>query len=113
MFSRCLVSLTIVLSAYAAEETKVTRAGSFWIQTITGSEPAPAGGRLQISTQGSVTLRGGPDNQVQYTVTRRSKAKNEAEAKQLLQQVKLKLTRRGDLTSITIAIGGRIGEARS
>src|SRR5207244_7883810 len=66
-----------------AEESKLARDGSFWVQTITGSEAAVPGGRLRISTRGAATVRGGAEDQVRYTVTKRVKANSQAEARRL------------------------------
>src|SRR5436309_1474865 len=72
----------------------------------TGSDAAPAGRRLRVSTQGSVTVRGGADDQVQYTITKRVKARREEEARQLLRQFLVKTFRQGDIATIEIAHGG-------
>src|SRR5690348_7908951 len=95
-----------VLAPLAAEEIKLTRDGAFWVQTITGSDAAAPHGRLRVSTQGPVTLRGGADNQLQYTVTRRVKARDEAEARRLLRDLLVKAYRQGDMHVIAVAAGG-------
>jgi len=89
-----------------AEESKLARDGSFWVQTITGSETAIPGGRLRISTRGAVTVRGGAEDQVRYTVTKRVKAKSQAEARRLLRQFLVRAYRQGDTSMLTIAHGG-------
>lgn len=101
-----LVALVISSAALAAEESKLTRDGEFWVQTITGSDAVARGGRLRVSTSGPVNLRGGSDDLLQYRVTKRVKAKRESEAKQLLRQFLVKVHRQGDMSLITVALGG-------
>src|SRR5262249_14545583 len=72
------------MAPLSAQETRLTRDGAFWVQTITGSDPAAPRGRLRVSTQGPVTIRGGAEGRTQYTVTRRVKARNENEARLML-----------------------------
>ena len=103
---KCIVALAAASVALAAEESALTRQGDFWVQTITGSEAAARGGRLRVSTRGPVTVRGGADDQVLYTVTKRVKAKREAEARQLLRQFLVRAYRQGDITMIEVAHGG-------
>src|SRR5215211_7507016 len=105
MSSRCLIAIAIASTVWAAEESKLTREGDFWVQTISGSEPAATGGRLRLTTNGPVSLRGGDDNQVQYTVNKRVKAKNERDARELLRQFLVKAYRQGDTTFIAVAHG--------
>lgn len=104
MSYRCLIALIIAFAALGAEESKLARDGDFWVQTITGSEAA--GSRLRVSTSGLVTIRGGDDNQVRYTVTKRVKARSEREARELLRQFLVKAYRQGDVSIISVAHGG-------
>ena len=105
MHFRCLFALLIaILAPLSAEESKLTRDGAFWVQTITGSETS--GGRLRVSTRGPVTLRGGSEDQVRYTVTKRVKAKSEADAKRLVRQFLVRAYRQGDVNVIAVAHGG-------
>jgi len=106
MNSRCLIALAFVSTVWAAEESRLTRDGDFWVQTISGSETAAHGGRFRVTTSGPVTVRGGDDNQVQYSVTKRVKAKSEREARDLLRQFLVKAYRQGDMTFIAVAHGG-------
>ena len=107
-----LVALASGILPLCAQETTFTRQGPFWVQTTTGSDVAVTRGRLRVSTQGPVTVRGGAENQVQYTVTRRVKARSESDARRLLREVAAKSYRQGDMNGITIALGGeRQGDA--
>src|SRR2546422_5057374 len=104
---RIAVGLVVALPALDAEESKLTRDGGFWVQTITGSEAAAPGGRLRVSTRGPVTVRGGVEDRIiRYTVTKRVKARSEAEARRLLRQFLVRAYRQGDTSTLTIAHGG-------
>jgi len=103
---RVLVALALASAVWAEEESKLTRQGDFWVQTITGSEAVASGGRLRVSMQGSMTVRGVPEAQAQYTVTKRVKAKREEEARRILRQFVVRIRRQGDLTVMEIAHGG-------
>src|SRR5262245_42923712 len=105
-FGRIAAALVVVVPSFGAEESKLTRDGGFWVQTITGWEAARPEGRLRVSTRGSVTVRGGGDDLVRYTVTKRVKARSEAEARRLLRQFVVNTHRQGDLYTLTIAHGG-------
>src|SRR5207249_7217845 len=104
---RIAVGLLLGLPALGAEESKLTRDGGFWVQTITGSEAAAPGGRLRVSTRGPVTVRGGVEDRIiRYTVTKRVKARSETEARRLLRQFLVNTHRQGDTYTLTVAHGG-------
>src|SRR5712664_3260005 len=100
-FGWIAAALLVVGPAFGGEESKLTRDGGFWVQTITGTEAAAPGGRLRVSTSGSVTVRGGVEEQIRYTVTKRVKAGSEAEARRLLQQFLVSVHRQGDIHILT------------
>jgi hypothetical protein len=103
---RCCIALAAAFVALGAEESKLTREGEFWVQTVTGSEPADTGGRLHITTRGPVTVRGAAQDQVRYTITKRVKAKNEAEARRRLSRFLVRMHRQGDTTIFAVAHAG-------
>ena len=103
---RVLVALALTSAVWAEEESKLVRQGEFWVQTITGSEAVASGGRIRVSTQGSMTVRGVPEAQAQYTVTKRVKARREDEARRILRQFVVRIRRQGDVTVMEIAHGG-------
>jgi DUF4097 and DUF4098 domain-containing protein YvlB len=105
-FSWIAAALVAVGPVFGGEESKLTRDGAFWVQTVTGMETTAPGGRLRVSTRGSVTVRGGAEDQIRYTVTKRVKAGSEAEARRLLQQFLVSVHRQGDMHILTIAHGG-------
>ena len=105
-FGWIAVGLLVVSPAFGGEESKLTRDGGFWVQTITGSDMAMPGGRLRVSTRGPVTVRGVDDRVIRFTVTKRVKARSETEARRLLRQFLVNTQRQGDLHTLTIVHGG-------
>ena len=106
MIWRCSIALAVAFAALGAEESKLAREGEFWVQTVTGSEAADTGGRLRISTRGPVSVRGAAQDQVRYTITKRVKAKNEAEARRRLARFLVRTYRQGDTTVFAVAHAG-------
>jgi hypothetical protein len=107
MYLRFLLTLAAAASvAFGGEESKLTREGDFWVQTVTGSEAAMPGGRLRISTRGPVTVRGGALDQIRYTITKRVKARNEAEARARLSRFLVRTYRQGDMSIFAVAHAG-------
>jgi hypothetical protein len=105
-FGWIAAGLLVVSPLLGGEESKLTRDGGFWVQTITGFESAMPGGRLRVSTRGPVTVRGGEERYIRFTVTKRVKARSETEARRLLRQFLVNTQRQGDLHTITIVHGG-------
>jgi DUF4097 and DUF4098 domain-containing protein YvlB len=106
MKGKYLLALAMVSAAFGAEESKLARDGAFWVQTVTGAAPASAGGRLRISTRGPVTMRGGAQDQIHYTITKRVKARSEAEAWRRLSRFEVRAYQQGDTAILTIAHAG-------
>ena len=106
MIWRCSIALAAAFVALGAEESKLAREGEFWVQTVTGSEAADIGGRLRVSTRGPVTVRGAAQDHVQYTITKRVKAKDEAEARRRLSRFLVRTYRQGDTTIFAVAHAG-------
>src|SRR5262249_50363410 len=106
MILRSLIALAVAALAFGGEESKLTRDGDFWVQTITGSEFAAPGGRLRISTRGPVVVRGASEDQIRYTITKRVKAHSEAEARRRLARFLVRTYRQGDTTTLTIIHAG-------
>lgn len=101
-----LVALAIASTAFGAEESKLTRDGGFWVQTVTGSEMAAPGGKLRVSTRGPITVRGGAEDQIRYTITKRVKASSEAEARRRLSRFLVRTYRQGDTSIFSVAHAG-------
>lgn len=93
----CIFLLAASLGLEAGDAI-LTREGPFWVQTETGSERAPATGRLRISSNENVILRGGPQPEVLYFVTKRLIAGSEEEARALFKRFGIRSARKGDIT---------------
>ncbi len=82
-------------------EAQIRREGRYWVQTEEGS--VPAGGRLRVSSTGSITVRGGASaQQVRYHVTKKVRADNQQEAEQLLREARLTANRQGNVAVIAL-----------
>jgi DUF4097 and DUF4098 domain-containing protein YvlB len=103
---RWLLTLAMVSAALGAEESKLTRDGAYWVQTVTGVATAAPGGRLRISTRGPVTVRGSAADQVRYTITKRIKSTSESEARRRLSRFLVRAYQQGDTTNLTVAHAG-------
>lgn len=103
---KLLLALAAASAALGAGESRLTREGAFWVQTVSGALPAAPGGKLRISTRGPVTLRGAADDQVRYTIAKRIKAGSEAEARRRLSRFLVRAYQRGDLSVLTVAHAG-------
>jgi hypothetical protein len=92
--------LLCALPLSAQTEAPITRDGRFWVQTVEGS--VPAGGRLRVTTVGSITVRGEGGDQVRYSVRKRARGDSESEARRLLQQTQVRASRQGSTVAIVV-----------
>ncbi len=84
----CGLTLGFVLAGCGVAGTPTPGAlhqeGKFWVETVQGSETAIPGAQLRVTTPGNVEWRGQPGGNISYTLTRRVRARNQAEARALL-----------------------------
>jgi DUF4097 and DUF4098 domain-containing protein YvlB len=99
----------LAVAAFAGEP-QLKRDGPFWVEVEKGSAPAVPHGNIRISTVGGVTLNGTAGNEVSYTVIKRAKARNEAEARLLLSAYRVRLWRQGGLTRLVVQGGSEMAE---
>jgi hypothetical protein len=89
----------------AQGESPVTRAGSDWVQTATGSIPICARCRLRVNTEGNLVIRGQADTEnVQFSLRKRVRAASAQEAAVLLRTFEIRGSARGDLLTLTLVI---------
>jgi hypothetical protein len=89
----------------AQGESPVTRMGSDWVQTATGSIPICAGCRLRVNTEGNFVIRGQADTgNVQFSLRKRVRAASAQEAAVLLRTFEIRGSARGDLLTLTLVI---------
>lgn len=92
-------AVTALLSAAAAglclagDSHAVAREGEYWVQTATGALPLDARGRLHIATHGPAVVQGAERSDVAYTLQKRVRARNAAEAQRLLKLIAVKQIR--------------------
>ena len=77
----------------AQQSSDLRRDGRYWVQEETAS--IAAGSRLRVSSVGRVSVSGSNTREISYTVTKRVRAANEAEARQRLEPTRVSLARQG------------------
>jgi hypothetical protein len=65
------------------------RQGPYWIQTVKAAVAVDSIHNVRITTVGTITLRGGSEPHVAYTIRKRVRARNQADAWRLLSQVQV------------------------
>lgn len=90
------------MAAYAQGESSITREGRYWVETLNGSVPVSAAGRLRVITEGNVVLKGEPGGKLVYSIKARVKARNQQEAQSLLHSFETKTKYVGDLVYFTL-----------
>lgn len=78
----------------------VERQGGFWVQVIEGE--LPAGAELRVESVGPIQVQGLNSQQVRYRVSKKIKAANEQEARQLLERARLRAERQDNEVSIEL-----------
>lgn len=89
----CLLALLAPLAA--TQETKVSREGGAWGEEITGSLAAVKNLRVKVDA-GSVTLRGGQQQAINYIVHTRSHSSSEQDARRQFENFKVTAWVKGD-----------------
>lgn len=97
-----LCALLAAVRGVCAGEPPITRQGGYWVQTETGIESIGARGKLRVTSLGGVSVRGGSQDRIFYSVIKRVKARNEEEARRLLDTLRLKASRQGDYTILVV-----------
>jgi DUF4097 and DUF4098 domain-containing protein YvlB len=83
------------LPALVAQDSQIAREGRYWVRTVTGSAPV-AQARIEVRTNGDVTILGGTQNGYSYSAKLRVRASNERQARERLAAMRLSATVRGD-----------------
>ena len=89
---------------------RLHREGAFWVEVEKGSEQVATRGNIRISTIGGVSIKGAPGNQLSYSVVKRVKAGNEAQARRLLSAYSVRISRQGELTYLVVQGGSEMAE---
>lgn len=108
---RAVAQIGMLLAAAAAAEGQtgsLTREGRYWVEIITGSLPLDAADRLRVTTRGAVTVRGQAGPGSGYTLRKRVRAGNEAEARRLLALYAVRGYAKGGWGYLTVTAPDRI-----
>jgi len=89
------LGLLLTAGLLAAAPPGLHREGALWVETTTGSESMPQVEQVRVVAEGNVTVHGGSTGDVAYVVTRRVRARSEAEARDALQEAGVTLARQG------------------
>src|SRR5512146_2471402 len=82
-----IVAFASVLSA------QVTREGEWWVRTLSGSEAVAPNTAVNVLVRGALTASGVAENKLSYDLKVRAKARNQAEARALLEAVTVTVQR--------------------
>ncbi|MBZ5513005.1 MAG: DUF4097 domain-containing protein [Acidobacteriia bacterium] len=100
-----LLAATIVIAALPVfaqtsnSSSRIYRDGNAWVEEITGSMPAPAS--LRVNTDmGAITVQGGTQNDVTYTIRKRIHGGSEEAARRDLAGFGVSAAKRGDAAVI-------------
>ncbi len=95
-------AMLLLSAALVAGPPGLHREGDFWVETTSGSESMPQLEQIRVVAEGNVSVRGGSGSDVSYVVTRRVRARNEAEARDAFQEAGVNLTRQGRAVRIVV-----------
>ena len=99
IFRLCgLLVLTLTLSAQ--QLSPIQKQGRYWVQTVEGS--IPAGTRLRVSSTGNITVSGQQGGPVRYSVMKKIRARNEKEARHLLESAPFSAALQGDTAAVSL-----------
>src|SRR6266545_2421148 len=84
------LGLLLIAVVVVAAEPHIRREGPYWVVTESSSDLLNRARRLHITAIGHVTLAGAQQDQVTCSMVQRVRARNEAEARQLLQTARLR-----------------------
>lgn len=106
-FAIALVLAGLAALPAVAQNSRVYRDGSGWVEEITGSLPQAR--TLKVNTDiGSIQVSGGNDSEIKYTIRKHSYTSSEESARHAFQQFSVRASRSGD----TAAIDGSWDEGR-
>ncbi len=96
--------------AAAGAQTDLTREGSFWVRSVSGTDQIAPAGRLQINASGSIKICGAPQNHLTYVLKSRVKGRGEQEARRRLSGLTVHVTRQGETSFLAVQPGAGMGE---
>ncbi|HKW96225.1 MAG TPA: hypothetical protein VJN43_00760 [Bryobacteraceae bacterium] len=90
--------LGLILVATTAMAGELRRDGPFWVEVEKGSEAVAPHSTVRVTAIGGVTIKGTASSTLAYVLTKRVKARNEAQARRLLRGFGAHISRRGSYT---------------
>jgi hypothetical protein len=108
---RALLLGAMILPALGAQESAITREGRYWVQSIHGSG-AIAQARLQVRTNGDVTVAGSSKSGYTYTLKLRVRAANERQARTRLAATHVSAAAHGDVFVLSAPVSDSASELR-
>jgi len=101
----------MLLPALVAQESAITREGRYWVQSIQGSGSI-AQTRLQVRTNGDVTVAGSSKRGYTYTLKLRVRAANERQARTRLAATQVSAGAHGDIFVLSAPVSDSASELR-
>jgi DUF4097 and DUF4098 domain-containing protein YvlB len=97
--------LVLTQGVLAQSDSPITRDGTDWVQTSTGSIPICQRCRVRINTEGNFTIHGQAETDtIRFTLRKRVRASSKQEAGLLLHSFDIRSIGRGDLVTLTLEI---------
>ncbi|HEV8524570.1 MAG TPA: hypothetical protein VGQ71_08730 [Terriglobales bacterium] len=91
-----LALATLWVMPVVAQEARITREGNAWVQVVSGSVPAARNLKL-FTDRGSVTVRGGQQQNITYTIRKKAYTDTERTAQRQFEAFTLRAVQRGDV----------------
>ena len=91
-----LALATLWVMPVVAQEARVMREGNAWVQVVTGSVPAARNLKL-FTDRGSVTVRGGQQQNITYTIKKKAYTDTEKTAQRQFEAFTMRAVQRGDV----------------
>ena len=96
------LAAALCVPAILFAQSTLAREGGRWVKTITGATPASA--KLRVECQGPVHVEGGTANEIRYTAKLSVRARNEAQARRILEGFVVRTMPSGEW--VVVAAGG-------
>src|SRR6476660_742176 len=106
-----LLGAMMIVPALVAQESAITREGRYWVKTIQGSGSI-AQPRMQVKTNGDVTVTGASKSGYNYTLKLRVRASSEKQAKALMADTRVSAGAHGDIFVLSAPVNDSASELR-
>jgi hypothetical protein len=110
-YSTLVLLLSAALVPAQAQESGIVREGRYWVQAVAGSG-AMNQPRIQVKTNGDVTVSGASRSGYSYVLKLRVRASSERQARARLSAMRVATAAHGDILVITTPTGDSASEMR-